>query len=410
MPTPCRALPTSFATPAAPTTRRGAHAILLAFVIGVMTAALAHGHATGENYVWLNVEPDHLEGRFEIRLDDLEAKLGFSLPEDLDAARTVARERASEIQQYLRAHFALEANGADIPLQFTGTDVVEVETLGRFVHYAYRTASMVIPDELQVRNRILFEDDRFHRSLLCIEYDKRGGATKEYGEEFTALLFSPSNDEQVLDLNNIDGLLRVRDFIWQGVLHIWIGIDHVLFLIALLLTAVLVRRKASDAASNWEPVDRFQAGFWNVVKIVTIFTVAHSITLRLAALDIIRLPSRLVESIIALSIVLVAANNLFPRFRESRWLLIFGFGLFHGMGFASVMGELPFRMGSLVKVVVAFNIGVELGQLAIVAVVFPLIFLVRRASWYRPVVLVGGSILIGAMALYWFAERALGWG
>ncbi len=143
------------------------------------------------------------------------------------------------------------------------------------------------------------------------------------------------------------------------------------------------------------------------MKIVTLFTVAHSITLSLAALDFVRLPGRLVESAIALSIVLIALNNLFPRLRKG-WLVIFFFGLFHGLGFASVMGDLPFRMANLVKVVLAFNIGVELGQIAIVLAAFPIIFLLRRSPIYRPAVLVGGSIAICIVASYWFVTRALG--
>ncbi|MEM8964700.1 MAG: HupE/UreJ family protein, partial [Acidobacteriota bacterium] len=155
-------------------------------------------------------------------------------------------------------------------------------------------------------------------------------------------------------------------------------------------------------------VESFKSALWTIVKIVTVFTVAHSITLSLAALDVISLPSQVVESIIAFSIVLVALNNLFPRFREGHWLIIFFFGLFHGMGFASVMGDLPFRMMSLVKVILGFNIGVELGQVAIVLVAFPILYLLRRTVFYRPVVLGGGSVVIGLLALWWFIERAFG--
>ncbi|MEM6793797.1 MAG: HupE/UreJ family protein, partial [Acidobacteriota bacterium] len=264
-----------------------------------------------------------------------------------------------------------------------------------------------VPDQLEIRNEVLTETDRFHRSLLCIEFDQQ--RDQEFGEEFTALIFSQTQPEQTLDLTDIRSLLRVRDFVWQGVLHIWIGIDHVLFLIALLFTAVLAwgppKEDGGDEAPSWQPVASFKIALINIVTIVTTFTIAHSITLSLAALDIISLSSRWVESIIALSIVLVALNNLRPVIRES-WVLIFFFGLFHGMGFASVMGELPFRMMHLVQVILAFNIGVELGQLAIVLVAFPILFLMRDKPFYRPVVLYGGSIAIALISLWWFIERA----
>ena len=215
------------------------------------------------------------------------------------------------------------------------------------------------------------------------------------------MVFGPHRREQELDLDNVPSLMQPFDFIWQGVLHIWIGIDHILFLLALLLLAVMVREDG-----KWKPVPTFRKALWNVFKIVTIFTLAHSITLSLAALKIVDLESRVVESLIALSIIFVAINNIFPKFNDKTWVVIFFFGLFHGMGFASVMGELPFRTISLVQVLLAFNVGVELGQLAIVAAVFPLLYLLSRSSMYRPVIVIAGSVAICVIASYWFVERA----
>ncbi|MEM1182366.1 MAG: HupE/UreJ family protein [Acidobacteriota bacterium] len=378
----------------------------LALALSGLLAPDAYAHSTGENYVWLNVETRHLEGRFEIRLADLD-RLGVTLTdaqaESPDAAREAVTTQRTSAEAYLRQHFEIRADGQPVPFDFTRADVAEAPGLGLFAQYFYRSADFNVPEQLDITNTILLGDeDKFHRSLLCIEYDRRSG--KEYGEEFTALIFSAHQSEQTLDLTNIEGLLRVRDFVWQGVLHIWIGIDHVLFLIALLLTAVLVRKE--DPPPHYEPVPDFKSAFIKIVTIVTTFTVAHSVTLSLAALDIISLSSRVVESIIALSIVLVAVNNIFPKVREGHWLVIFFFGLFHGMGFASVMGDLPFRMMHLVQVILAFNIGVELGQIVIVAVAFPILFLLRKSPIYRPVILNGGSAIIGLLALWWFIERA----
>ena len=305
------------------------------------------------------------------------------------------------VQTYIREHFSLVANGEQIPIEFTETTLLESKRLGHFARYHYRTATFDVAQRLMVDNRLLFEDDRFHRSLLLVEYDMRTG--KEYGGEFTALVFSPANATQELDFGDIRGLLSNREFVWQGMLHIWIGLDHILFLIALLLPAVLVR----DADPR-RPVASFGPAFWNVLKVVTVFTLAHSITLALAALEIVQLPGRLVESVIALSIIVVALNNIYPRFRHGTLLIVFGFGLFHGLGFASVMGELPFRMQDLVWVLVGFNLGVELGQIAIVAVVVPLIFWWRQERFYRQSVPVYGSLLLAVVAGYWLMERAFG--
>ena len=175
--------------------------------------------------------------------------------------------------------------------------------------------------------------------------------------------------------------------------HIWIGIDHVLFLVSLLLPAVLV-------ATRFAPV------FWDVFKVVTAFTVAHSITLALAALSIIELPSRLVESAIALSVVVAALNNIWPVVRGRRWMAAFAFGLLHGFGFASVLADLGLPRDALAVALLAFNLGVEAGQLVIVGAFLPLAFALRGTWFYRRVVLVGGSALIALVALLWLVERA----
>ena len=280
----------------------------LAIVLLLLSATPAHAHATGESYVWLNVEETHLEGRFEMRVDDLREHLSLDIPPadgpgGAEARRAAVLAQAPTIRAYLREHFALSVAGQPVELRFGEVEVmVEAEALGEFAQFFFRTDEMEVPDQIDVVNTILLESDRFHRNLLCIEYDRKQG--KEYGEEFTALVFGPQTTEQTLDLTNIEGLLRVRDFIWQGVLHIWIGIDHVLFLIVLLLTAVLERRsdaesgKAPSGGGAWQPVSSFKKALIAIAAIVTIFTVAHSITLALAALDILSLPSRLVESII----------------------------------------------------------------------------------------------------------------
>lgn len=377
--------------------------LFLVWIVFLATAFSmpAWGHAKGENYVWLNVEETHFAGRFVIRLEDLRTKLGIVLPSDHEAASQRVMATAAQVQQYIQDHFAIDINGQPLPLTFTKTELLQANKMGHFARYFYRTADTDIPDQLTIRNNLLFENDRLHRSLLLIEYDRK--AEREYGGEYTAMVFSPSNTEQVLDFTNIPGLLPIRDFVWQGMLHIWVGIDHVLFLVALLLPAVLIRR-----GSEWQPVQDFRTAFWKILKIVTVFTLAHSITLALAALDVVRLPSRFVESMIALSIILVALNNIFPTFRKGALLIVFVFGLFHGLGFATVMAQLPFRMTDLVSVLVAFNVGVEIGQIAIVAGIFPLIFWFRTHKTYTEVVPVYGSAALCVVAGYWFIERALG--
>ncbi|MGH8809316.1 MAG: HupE/UreJ family protein, partial [Noviherbaspirillum sp.] len=190
-------------------------------------------------------------------------------------------------------------------------------------------------------------------------------------------------------------------YVQEGVWHIWIGFDHILFLLALLLPAVARRQRYA-----WQAVDAFKPAFWNVFKIVTAFTVAHSITLTLATLGVVSLPSRLVESVIAASVVAAALNNVSPIVSERRWAIAFAFGLVHGFGFASVLSDLGLPQHALVLALVGFNLGVEVGQLAIVAVFLPLAYALRYTFIYRRVVLLGGSLLIASLAAVWFVERA----
>ena len=184
--------------------------------------------------------------------------------------------------------------------------------------------------------------------------------------------------------------------------HIWIGFDHILFLLSLLLPAVLFWQRP-----RWLPVATLRVAVVDVLKIVTAFTVAHSITLSLAALGFVSLPSRWVESAIAASVVLAALNNLYPVVQGRRWAVAFGFGLIHGFGFASVLADLGLPQGALALALLGFNLGVELGQMAIVAVFLPLAFALRRTDFYRWGVFTAGSLVIVLLAMVWLAERVL---
>ena len=184
-----------------------------------------------------------------------------------------------------------------------------------------------------------------------------------------------------------EGLLaQLRSFLALGIEHIFTGYDHLLFLVGLLLLG---------------------GRFWSLVKIVTAFTVAHSVTLILAALGVIHVSSRIVEPAIALSIAYVGAENLFLKSTDRRWMIAFAFGLIHGFGFASILREMGLPKEGLVLSLLSFNVGVEIGQMAVVAVVLPIVLLVRRQSWQRWAVN-AASLAIAGMGLYWFVARVAG--
>lgn len=174
------------------------------------------------------------------------------------------------------------------------------------------------------------------------------------------------------------------DFVKLGVEHILTGYDHLLFLVALLATA---------------------RGVWSVVRIVTAFTLAHSVTLSVAALGFVTIPDRIIEPLIAATIVWVALENLFATEPDRRrWIWSFGFGLVHGFGFASALGELGLKGAALVRGLVGFNVGVEIGQLLFVAVFLPALMWLSRGRGARLTPRTA-SLAVAAIGTYWLAER-----
>ena len=220
------------------------------------------------------------------------------------------------------------------------------------------------------------------------------------GQGTATRIMSPEQRSVVLPSDAGSWWSVLRTYIIEGVWHIWIGLDHILFLLCLLFPAVLLREK-----QEWEPVDRAWPAAKTVLKIVTVFTLAHSITLWLAVMDYVSLPSRLIESVIAFSIVVTAANNIYPVLRLRGWIIAFVFGLIHGFGFANVLLDLGLDGSALALSLLGFNVGVELGQLAIVLVFFPFAFWLRKTKFYQVGVVKVGSILIAIIAIIWMAER-----
>lgn len=199
-------------------------------------------------------------------------------------------------------------------------------------------------------------------------------------------------------------------FVVEGMRHLLGGWDHLLFLLCLLLPAVLQRRAVTSdgARQGWQPATDLRAVAGPVLRTITLFTLAHSITLALAALGPWRPAPSLVEPAIALSILVAALDNLRPRLWRWREALTFGFGLIHGFGFAGALAELDLPAGAFGWALLQFNLGLEVGQLAVVALLLPLLMLWRGRALYVPAVLRGGSGLAAAVAAFWFVERSLG--
>ncbi|MDH5257723.1 MAG: HupE/UreJ family protein, partial [Gammaproteobacteria bacterium] len=250
--------------------------------------------------------------------------------------------------------------------------------------------------------QLFFEVDAQHRGLAKIS-TKGGDISYAFSPDQSDKLFEIGKSQVGTDQVNLshssDTFFR---FLSEGIWHIWIGFDHMLFLISLLLPAVLLRYR-----KNWIGIKNFSSALSEVIKVVTAFTVAHSLTLSLVMFEQISLPVMFVESIIAFSVIVVALNNLYPLLSQKRWLLGLFFGLIHGFGFANVLSELELGSNALFMTMLGFNIGVEIGQLAIVLVFMPVAYLLRNGWFYQNVFFKFGSVSIAGMGCIWFVQRTL---
>jgi len=186
----------------------------------------------------------------------------------------------------------------------------------------------------------------------------------------------------------------------EGIWHIWIGFDHILFLLMLLVPSVIYFKNREIIPQN-----SLKKVIITILKIVTAFTIAHSITLALSVLDVVDVNSRYIEIAIALSVLFTALNNLFLFTQTKTWIIAFLFGLIHGFGFANVLKEMTLKSSELTGSLLGFNLGVEIGQLAIVLVVIPIIFLTRNTKFYRYFILYGFSAITAVISLLWAYER-----
>lgn len=362
----------------------------------------AQAHKPSDSYLQITVQEASISGKWDVALRDLDFAMGLDADGDGNITWGEVRARHAQIAAYAAAHLALSADGKPCTLT-VGPQRVDEHTDGAYTVMplafnctAASNRKSAAPAALTLRYSLFADIDPQHRGLLNLNVN---GATR-------TAIFSPQAAQQDFVLSQTTRWQQFVDYAREGVWHIWVGFDHILFLLSLLLPAVGIW-VVKKWQPGWQPVERFGQAFWDVLRIVTAFTVAHSITLSLATLGLVSLPSRLVESTIAASVVLAALNNVWPVFHGRRWVVAFVFGLIHGFGFASVLVDLGLPQGALALALLGFNVGVELGQLAIVAVFLPLAFVIRRSWFYRRVVLLTGSLLIALVASAWLLERVL---
>jgi HupE / UreJ protein len=375
--------------------KRALSAALLSVVLTALGAvAPASAHKPSDSYLSLHIDGGAITGQWDIALRDLDFVLGLDANQDGAITWGEVKAKHAAIAAYALSRLTLGPAGA--PCAATAREqLIDDHSDGAYAVLRFDVACPAAVRALAVEYRLFAEIDAQHRGLLKLTSD---GTTR-------AAILGAGTATQTFTLVQPSRVAQFVEYAREGVLHIWAGFDHILFLLSLLLPAVLLR--APPGGQTWVSVPDFRSAFWNVFTVVTAFTVAHSITLSLAALGMVTLPSRLVESAIAASVLLAALNNVWPVVVGRRWAIAFLFGLIHGFGFASVLADLGLPQDALLLSLVAFNVGVELGQLAIVVVFLPVAYALRETRFYRSFVMVGGSVVVALIALAWLVERAL---
>jgi hypothetical protein len=374
-------------------------ALILAGALFGLACLLAptRAHAHAQSYAFLRVDvvdDHHVKGQLELAVRDLD--LLYDLDADGDGKVTWGEVRQRESQ----LGFLVVENLSMGPIEETcklspGPIAIDMRGGENYVIIPFSGPCGSLGNELTIAYDVMFSVDAQHRALVEVkngEVSREGQLTQD----------RMSRDFNFEDESNFEVF---ASFVGNGMEHIWTGYDHMLFLVTLLLSAVVTR---SPKDGRWQPVKTLPEALWPTTYIVTAFTIAHSITLSAAVFNLVELPPVFVECAIAASVAAAAINNLYPVLSKRIWIAAFVFGLMHGFGFAYVLTDLGLPTDRKVMALLAFNIGVEIGQLAVVAVVLPLLFWARNKTAYTRVGLPVGSLAILVIALLWFFQRATG--
>ncbi|MGA7298484.1 MAG: HupE/UreJ family protein [Rhodanobacteraceae bacterium] len=394
----------------------------LALLCGLVSSPAA-AHKESDAYLSLRTDAanDHvLHGQWDIALRDLDFAIGIDSNHDGAITWGEVKAHRSQIERYALARLLIRGDGLRCVMRPTAQKI-DTHTDGAYaVMFFDANCDKNIPTTLSMSYTLFSDVDPYHRGIVTIHA----------GTHTAGAVLGPAKPQARLNLRQPSRWRQFKSFVGDGTWHIWTGFDHMLFLLSLLFPAVLTRRRNDRhgggfpaaaaiadtsgfmAVSARLPGYRWEAasGFWpvmlEVVKVVSAFTVSHSVTLSLAVLGVVALPSRLVEAGIALSVVVAACNNVYPIVRQRVWLIAFMFGFIHGLGFASALSGLDLPAGAMAASLGGFNVGVEIGQEAIVLAFLPLAWLLRNTRLYQIGVVRWGSWLIMAIAAGWFTQRA----
>lgn len=365
---------------------------LFAVLAGVFASAIAHSAST--SYLAIETAQDR-EVSFSLRIALRDADALLDLDADRDGRLTwgEVEDREQDILQLVRSTVALStAGGGACTPAFDAPRWQRIDA-GNYLVLAGRAVCSSRAEQLQLSYRMFAGIDPSHRVLVRLPNSDQPAALAP-GATLSFAGGGRADASQGAPAQGFGAMFS------DGVLHILGGLDHVLFLVALMLPAVVERR-----AGHWHARTDLRGALLQVACIATAFTIAHSITLGLASFGIVRVPAALIEPLIALTVLVTALNNLWPLLTTRLAFAAFGFGLIHGFGFAEVLAPLELPALELARALLAFNLGVEGGQLVIVVISFALLATARRWRGYPRWILGGGSAALALVACAWIVER-----
>ena len=356
---------------------------------------LAMAHQTGNSYLTVS----EADGRLQLEIDFIVRDLGNLLqapgqPNEPPPAPDKLLSLQSPITEAIQKSLTIEVDEQAIPLEFLTQSVV-LHNDGLYVRQRFSGSALPLDAKfIVVRYEFFTQNDKLGRAFFKLVMRN---------DEISSV-FDQAISIQRFALGETKRWSTIGLFTKEGVRHIWEGADHLLFLLTLLLPGLMLTIRVPDA-TGLQPSNRAAEKF--ALKVITAFTLAHSITLACSVFGWVSLPAKLIESLIALSIMVSALLNLQKRFHISHWKLAFLFGLIHGMGFANGLKELGLSSNYFLETLFAFNLGVELGQLsAVVLVALPVLLLVREAA-SKQRLLKYGSIGVLLTSMVWLAQRLM---
>jgi len=363
--------------------------VLIILISSILFSSTVYSHQTSTAYFNGELSSNgSINGKLQIRLFDLERAIGLDQNQDGELTWGEALSQTAAVEEYIDRSFSFQRNQQVCTSSAAGAWQLDSHFSEPYLVLPMN-AQCAIAGSLRVDYTGIVEYDSEHKLLFNLQ-----GNDNAYNRIL-------SKEQAHLSFDAAEGSRwdTFKEFSKQGAIHIWIGLDHILFLMCLLLATVFGLEKLS-----FQRYRSLRENGWEILSVVTAFTLAHSITLAAVALNWIKVSSTWVEVAIAITVLAAALNNIFPVIKKII-LVTFGFGLLHGMGFAGVLGELGLPSDQKLLTVLAFNIGVEFGQLVIIFAVLPFMFLINKYNLKPRYCLVGGSTAIAIIAALWIAER-----